>query len=242
MLELCKENGIRSQELQVSHAFHTKIVAPAAQPLKKVLETLSLNTPHLPISTNVTGDWFPQSVPSIIDVLSQQIASPVEWIKQIKGLHAHNARIFIECGPKRALTGLTSTTLKGQPHVAIHTNHPRRGEALSFIDTIAHLIGLGVIHPVSSASTPSAKEKALQQEIADLRALLHVRSTKAIDTNQSHKAIEVVCTGASLGLPAGNKYLHQIMLKESYKKNRLTPISKQKNLFLMKDIVRLQKN
>ena len=191
----------------------------------------------------MTGDWFPHSIPHIIDVLSQQIASPVEWIKQIEGLYAHNARIFIECGPKRALTGLTSTTLKGQEHVAIHTNHPRRGEALSFIDAIAHLISLGVINPPSSPATPSATEKALQQEIADLRALLQQRSAEPIATTPTHSPVEVVCTGASLGLPGGQQVFSPDNAQRILQgENRLTPISKkQKNLFLMKDIVRLQK-
>ena len=84
MLTLCKENGIRSQELQVSHAFHTKIVAPAAEPLKRVLQNL---VSSYTTSSNIDEcNWrlVPHSVPHIIDVLSQQIASPVEWIKQLK--------------------------------------------------------------------------------------------------------------------------------------------------------------
>ena len=87
VLEACKQEGIRGQELSVSHAFHSDIVAPAGEPLKRVLQNLTLSIPHLPISTNVTGDWYPQTIDGIVGVLGQQIASPVEWIKQIEGLY-----------------------------------------------------------------------------------------------------------------------------------------------------------
>ena len=74
-----QRQGVRVKK--VCHAFHSNIVAPAVRTVEGGPKTFELKVPHLPISTNVTGDWFPQSVPHIIDVLSQQIASPVEWIK-----------------------------------------------------------------------------------------------------------------------------------------------------------------
>ncbi len=243
MIELCKQAGIRCQELAVSHAFHSEIVAPAAYPLQRVLEGLNIQTPHLPISTNVTGEWYPESVPEIIQILSKQIASPVEWIQQIEGLHQNGCRIFVECGPKRALTGLTGTTLKGKSHVAIPTNHPRRGEALSFIDSLAHLLSLGVIESRASAPSPTAREQALAKEIADLRALL-AKSSSPQQNTVSQPLVEVVCTGASLGLPGGSRVFSEDNIPSILRgDNRLSAISpKMKNLFLMKDIVRVQKN
>jgi len=251
MIARCKVEKIRCQELPVSHAFHSKIVAPAGIPLKNFLSALELKSPHLPISTNVTGDWYPSHVPDIVEILSQQIASPVEWIKQINGLYAQGCKVFLECGPKRALTGLTSTTLKGLEHIAIHTNHPRRGEALSFIDSLGQLLSLGLINSTASAPTTSARERSLTQEIADLRAQLRQQnptvSSASASVDSSSKDISkvnIVCTGASLGLPGGEQvFSEDNILRILHGENRLTAISrKMKNLFLMKDIVRVHKN
>ena len=105
---------------------------------------------------------------------------------------------------------------------------------------LAHLIALDVITPPSSQPAPSAKELALRQEIEDLRSLLqHQSLTKPTDYTHTILPIDVVCTGASLGLPGGDRVFSPDNAKRILNgENRLTQISKkQKNLFLMKDIV-----
>src|SRR5207342_802689 len=48
--------GHQAMLLPVSHAFHTEIVAPAAEPLKLMLRRLRLESPAIPLVANVTGD------------------------------------------------------------------------------------------------------------------------------------------------------------------------------------------
>ena len=55
------------------------------------------------------------------------MASSVEWTKQIETMYAAGGRIFIEVGPKRALTMFAMQILEDQPHVPIMTNHPKQG-------------------------------------------------------------------------------------------------------------------
>ena len=45
--------------LPVSHAFHTEIVAPAAEPLKAMLRRLHLESPAIPLVANVDGAFYP---------------------------------------------------------------------------------------------------------------------------------------------------------------------------------------
>ena len=58
-------------------------------------------------------------------------------------MYADGARIFVECGPKRALSGFVASILKRRPHRAIYTNHPKRGGLASFQDALAALTTLG---------------------------------------------------------------------------------------------------
>src|SRR5574341_635781 len=51
-----KEAGYVVRPLPVRHAFHTKIVAPASEPLSRVLQPLNLQPPNIPIVANVTGE------------------------------------------------------------------------------------------------------------------------------------------------------------------------------------------
>lgn len=150
--EAFKSRGITVYPLPVSHAFHSSIVAPATEPLKKVLKRLNIQAPQRPITTNVTSNWYPTgegAAEVAIDNLAKQVAAPVEWTAQMERMYEDGARVFVECGPKRALTGFTVAILKKRPHRALYTNHPKTGEIRSFMDTLAGLIALGF--PVSAA-------------------------------------------------------------------------------------------
>ena len=78
--------GFTAVPLPVSHAFHTRIVAPASEPLRRVLERLRLQAPVLPIVANVSGDFYPAGIGAaeIIDILARQVASPVQFVKGLR--------------------------------------------------------------------------------------------------------------------------------------------------------------
>ena len=111
--------------------------------------------PRRPITTNVTGEYYPTgegAVDAIIDLLAQQISSPVEWTAQMERMYEDGGRVFVEVGPKRALSGFTVSILKRRPHRALYTNHPKRGGVESFRDTLAQLLVLGRAGPRDPAA------------------------------------------------------------------------------------------
>jgi acyl transferase domain-containing protein len=60
--------GFQAVKIPVSHAFHTKIVAPASQPLREVIARMNVKAPTLPIVANVTGDLYPTDREAILDI------------------------------------------------------------------------------------------------------------------------------------------------------------------------------
>lgn len=158
--ERFRARGITVYTLPVSHAFHSSIVEPASEPLRGVLAKLGLASPRRPITTNVTGEYYPTgpgAVEPIIDLLAQQISSPVEWVAQLERMYADGARAFVECGPKRALSGFTVSVLKRRPHKAVYTNHPKRGGVTSFRDALASLLAIGFPVRSQALDTPAAE-------------------------------------------------------------------------------------
>ena len=135
--------GFNCVELATSHAFHSRIVAPANEPLRRFLEGLEIRWPTVPITANVDGAFYPQqgeaSKPAILEKLAPQMASSVEWTKQIETMYAAGGRVFIEVGPKRALTMFAMQILEGKPHVPVMTNHPKQGGIASFFTAIGAL-------------------------------------------------------------------------------------------------------
>src|SRR5690242_13330104 len=166
-MEAFQKAGYEVAALPVSHAFHTSIVAPASEPLRRVLERLHLQSPRIPIIANLNGQFYPTGsdvVPRMLDILARQVASPVQFIKGLRTLYDAGARVFVEVGPKKALQGFAEDVLDGRGDVvALFTNHPKFGDVPSFNQALCGLyaagLGRGVAEqPVTSASVPAAAE------------------------------------------------------------------------------------
>ncbi len=165
-VEALQSAGLSARRIPVSHAFHTSIVEPASGPLRDALRRLDIQPPVRPIVSNVTGRFYPPGadVPTILDLLGRQVASPVQFVAGLRTLYDAGARIFVEVGPKKALHGFVEDVL-GSEHddvVALFTNHPKLGDEAAFNQALCGLYaaGLGFAGPASAAepvSVPAAK-------------------------------------------------------------------------------------
>jgi acyl transferase domain-containing protein/acyl carrier protein/NAD(P)-dependent dehydrogenase (short-subunit alcohol dehydrogenase family) len=156
-----RDAGYVARPLQVSHAFHTKIVAPASESLTQVLRGMKLQPPAIPIIANVTGSFYPMGpgvVPDMIDLLGKQVASPVQFIKGLNTLYEAGARVFVEVGPKRVLYGFAEDVLGDRDGVvSLFTNHPRVGEAASVNLALCGLYAAGLGIGESRTAVPEPR-------------------------------------------------------------------------------------
>jgi acyl transferase domain-containing protein/NAD(P)-dependent dehydrogenase (short-subunit alcohol dehydrogenase family) len=147
--ELFLKAGFNVVQLPVSHAFHTSIVAPASEPLKQMLSRLRLQTPKLPIIANINGEFYPAGVTkdTITEMLAQQVASPVLFVKGLRTLYDAGVRVFVEVGPKKALQGFAEDVLGSDAEVfSLFTNHPKIDDVTAFNQALCGMsaAGLGV--------------------------------------------------------------------------------------------------
>ena len=148
--------------LQTSHAFHSKIVAPANAPLRAFLEELDLQWPTIPITANVDGTFYAMegenAKAAVLEKLAPQMASSVEWTAQIETMAAAGAGAFVEVGPKRALTVFATQILEGQPALAVMTNHPKQGGIASFLSALGMLALAGRVPSFPEGTSPALTE------------------------------------------------------------------------------------
>ncbi|HEX2467625.1 MAG TPA: beta-ketoacyl synthase N-terminal-like domain-containing protein, partial [Solirubrobacterales bacterium] len=218
-----QERGHTAIPLPVSHGFHTEIVAPASAPLKAMLERLGLQPPELPVVANVTGELYPSgdgAVEQMLDKLSRQVASPVQFVKGLRTLYDEGARIFLEVGPKHALQGFASDVLGDDKVVSLASNHPKQGDVPTFNNALCGLWGAGL----GSGRDPIAREAVQLQAGATARphprAAREARLRRASGKRVAQASIEpapaptdgdtttpepVVITGAALGLPGAER-------------------------------------
>jgi [acyl-carrier-protein] S-malonyltransferase len=91
--------------LTVSAAFHTPLMAPAAERLRAALDRIEWRAPQIPVMANLTGRPH-QGGDRIPQVMEMQLRSPVRWAACVLMLVELGCDTFIEVGPKRALTGM----------------------------------------------------------------------------------------------------------------------------------------
>ncbi len=166
-MEAFQKAGYDVSALSVSHAFHTTIVAAASDPLRRVLERLHLASPRLPIVANVNGEFYPTGpdvVPQMLDILAQQVAAPVQFVKGLRTLYNAGARLFVEVGPKKALQGFAEDVLGERGDVvSLFTNHPKVGDLPAFNQALCCLYasGLGRGTPEAARETTPASVPAV---------------------------------------------------------------------------------
>lgn len=101
-----KEAGAkRVIALDVSGAFHSSLMQPAADKFAKVLNEFDLQAAAIPLVSNVNGEPA-ESAEFIRTNLSRQITSSVQWIKTIESIAKEGVETFIEIGPGSVLKGL----------------------------------------------------------------------------------------------------------------------------------------
>ncbi|SMC60077.1 ACP S-malonyltransferase [Papillibacter cinnamivorans] len=100
--QLVKAAGGRSMRLPVSGAFHTPLMAPAAEKLAAVLEGLRLSEPQIPLYSNVTALPYAGDLSNLI---VKQVKLPVLWQKTVENMAADGYDAFVEAGPGKTLSG-----------------------------------------------------------------------------------------------------------------------------------------
>ena len=95
--------------LTVSGAFHSPLVAPAAERLRAALADTEISEPRVPVVPNVTAE--PTSDPDLIrELLARQMTSPVRWTQTVRKLVEVGVDTAYEVGPGRVLQGLARRT------------------------------------------------------------------------------------------------------------------------------------
>ena len=106
--ELCaraEEAGARRTVLlKVSGAFHSPLVARAADRLRPALERVRFRDPVAPFMSTVTAKIEPAQ--RMAALLVEQLTAPVKFTQAARGLVEEGVRVFVEVGPSSVLSGL----------------------------------------------------------------------------------------------------------------------------------------
>ncbi|HEX5547796.1 MAG TPA: ACP S-malonyltransferase [Ktedonobacterales bacterium] len=118
-MELARAAGAkRVVPLAVSGAFHSPVMAPAAEALATAVEAAPVTAPGVPIVANSTAEPL-TSEAQLRGELAQQIVSPVQWTRTVEYLADHGVETFVEIGVGQVLAGLIRRIAKGATIVSV---------------------------------------------------------------------------------------------------------------------------
>jgi [acyl-carrier-protein] S-malonyltransferase len=102
------ETGARARRLDVTGAFHSPLMEPAAERLRAALDATPIAAPQIPVYSNGSAAPF-------VDVrreLAENLLRPVRWRETLLALRTARIERFVELGPGSVLTGLVKRTLQ----------------------------------------------------------------------------------------------------------------------------------
>ncbi|WP_375629254.1 MULTISPECIES: ACP S-malonyltransferase [unclassified Bartonella] len=120
-VEIASTKGAkRALLLPVSAPFHSSLMQPAGDAMKKALLTVNKMSPIVPLIANVSV--APESNPErITTLLVQQVTGRVRWRETIEWIAANGVDTLFEVGSGKVLTGLTRRINKDIKGVTIGT-------------------------------------------------------------------------------------------------------------------------
>ncbi|NJN75108.1 MAG: type I polyketide synthase [Synechococcaceae cyanobacterium RL_1_2] len=97
--------GIKTKQLQVSHAFHSPLMEPMVEQFRAIAKEIDYTPPRLTFVSNVTGQPVNQEITNA-DYWVNHVVAPVNFAAGMEALARQNCQIFIECGAKPILLGM----------------------------------------------------------------------------------------------------------------------------------------
>jgi myxalamid-type polyketide synthase MxaB len=105
VLDDLQTEGVRTQPLNVSHAFHSPLMEPILDTFEQTARQLQFNAPRIPLLSNLTGRMLNDEIPGAT-YWRRHIREAVRFSAAMETLHEQGYRLFLEVGPTPILLGM----------------------------------------------------------------------------------------------------------------------------------------
>ncbi|NEP77742.1 MAG: acyltransferase domain-containing protein [Okeania sp. SIO3B3] len=133
-----ESEGIKTKQLQVSHAFHSPLMEPMLAEWEAVASQLTYNQPQIPVISNVTGTVADDSITTAKYWVSH-VRQPVRFAQGMKALQEKGYEAFLEIGPKPILLGMGRQCLPDGGGVWLPSLRPNVDEWQQMLSSLGQL-------------------------------------------------------------------------------------------------------
>ena len=129
-----RNKKIRAKIINVSCAFHSPFMEKAKEIFDEELKKVDFKKGLFPVYSNLTGEKYPEKE-EIREILSNHLINGVRFIDEVENMFRDGAKLFVEIGPGKVLTGLVNSILSGKDFLAIAVDG--KDEIESFLYSLA---------------------------------------------------------------------------------------------------------
>ena len=135
--------GIKSKQLEVSHAFHSTLMNPMLEEFRKVAESVQYHKPQLRLISNVTGIATEEIATA--EYWVNHVIAPVRFADGINNLLSE-CNVFLEIGSKPILIGMarSSQSAKDRDKIWLPSLRPRQKDWQQVLQSLGSLYVRGV--------------------------------------------------------------------------------------------------
>ncbi|MBO9672460.1 MAG: SDR family NAD(P)-dependent oxidoreductase [Sphingobacteriaceae bacterium] len=137
-----KEAKVSFRPLEVACAFHSPLVAKSKQLYQNVLSSVKFSDLKIPVWSNTTAKEYPTEAAAVKERLTDHLIKPVLFVDELRDMYAAGARVFVEVGPGKVLSGLTRSCI-GKDEVILHTEDQGQNKLSNLLGTLAGYMATG---------------------------------------------------------------------------------------------------
>lgn len=101
-----EKDGITCKLLVTSHAFHSPMMDAIVEPYRKLVESVKLSAPRIPIVSTVTAEWLKDDEATSPKYWSDHLRATVRFAQAVKFAWSDADRVMLEVGPRTTATTL----------------------------------------------------------------------------------------------------------------------------------------
>jgi len=221
--------GIACRLLQTSHAFHSAMMDPALEPFRAEVASVALSAPNITIISTLTGEPLNTAEATSPDYWTRHLRGTVRFSPALLTQLDGQPRVFIEVGPRNALSTLARQHAASRQHAVVPTLADGAAvERAAWVGAMGELWSAGLPvavcaldrranrrrvrlptypferkrHWVEAATLVAAQPAASQDNVVPLFA---PSSAPVVEPT-----MDVIATGANAGSPRHTRLLSQL--------------------------------
>ena len=141
--EKLETQGIKTKQLQVSHAFHSPLMKPMLAEFEAVANQSTYHQPQIPIVSNLTGKIVNSSIATPSHWVNH-VCQPVKFAQSMQTLHREGYEVFLEIGAKPILLGMGRQCLPENEGVWLASLRAGQSDWQQMLQSLAQLYLRGV--------------------------------------------------------------------------------------------------